>query len=258
MTAAAWSEGEDQFISEASQHHFLDRHNRWLALHFLRPELIRPGCRYLDVGCGQGYLLEDAMTAFPALAPEGADAYLPDMTSFRERWPQAQVRRNPADAITGDDASYGAISALNVLEHLQNDGAALTEFARLLRPGGRLFLSVPAGPGLFDFYDELHHHYRRYDAAVLRDRVRNAGLRIVHLNYFGVFLYPAFYFVKKWNQAASPASLEKKKQAMRGQIYTSGHGKPLIGFLRVEFSLGLRITYPWGIRLYAAAEKPTD
>jgi SAM-dependent methyltransferase len=81
---------------------------------------------------------------------------------------------------------YDLVCAFEVLEHLADDAAALAEWLPLVRPGGRLLLSVPADPDRFGSWDVLVGHYRRYSAEQLRQRLAEAGatqIRIVHYGW---------------------------------------------------------------------------
>ncbi len=75
-----------------------------------------------------------------------------------------------------------AVLALDLLEHLPDDAAAAREFARVLRPGGILLLTVPACPELWSEHDEALDHLRRYRAARLRKVLAEAGLSIEKLS----------------------------------------------------------------------------
>jgi SAM-dependent methyltransferase len=78
--------------------------------------------------------------------------------------------------------SADVVTALDLLEHIADDGAATAEFARVLRPGGLLVVTVPAIPALWSEHDEALDHLRRYRAARLRRVLTGAGLRIERLS----------------------------------------------------------------------------
>jgi len=73
---------------------------------------------------------------------------------------------------------------VNVLEHIEDDGAAVDELARVLKPGGHLLLFVPALQFLFSDLDALHGHYRRYHLGQLTRLLRRRGFRIRINRYF--------------------------------------------------------------------------
>lgn len=83
-----------------------------------------------------------------------------------------------------DDASYDSIVLVNVLEHIEDDAAALAGLMRILRPGGHLLLFVPAMQFLFSDLDALHGHFRRYELDILNDRTQVAGFEIIQSRYF--------------------------------------------------------------------------
>jgi len=67
------------------------------------------------------------------------------------------------------------VVCLNVLEHIEQDTATLSDLFYVLRPGGRIVLIVPALQALYGSLDEHLHHVRRYEKAELEEKVRNAG-----------------------------------------------------------------------------------
>jgi SAM-dependent methyltransferase len=81
------------------------------------------------------------------------------------------------------DASYDYIYSLNVFEHIEDDHAAAREAHRILRPGGALFIYVPAFLLLFGSMDRKVKHFRRYTRASLSDLVVNASFS-VETNYY--------------------------------------------------------------------------
>ena len=76
------------------------------------------------------------------------------------------------------------IVCLNVIEHIEDDGKAVTNLARALQPGGHLLIIVPALELLFNDLDRLAGHHRRYSRSLLRSRLTEAGLEIVRCDYF--------------------------------------------------------------------------
>ena len=105
------------------------------------------------------------------------------------------------------DHSFDLVCLFDVLEHLDDDGGALREVRRVLRPGGLCFASVPAWPWLFSGNDRLAHHKRRYTRGALERCARSAGLEIVRNTHTNVFLFPLI---------ASAVLARKAWEALRG------------------------------------------
>jgi len=89
------------------------------------------------------------------------------------------------------DRAFDLVCMLDVLEHIEDDGMALQSAARLLKPAGRLLVTVPAYAWLWSAHDEAHHHYRRYTMRTLEQAASAADLKIQRMGYFNSFLFPA-------------------------------------------------------------------
>jgi len=87
------------------------------------------------------------------------------------------------------DGSLDYIYSSNVLEHIEDDVAALIELRRKLRAGGRLLLYIPAFQSLYSAMDRAVGHYRRYDRAMLGQKLRDAGFVVEELYYADVLGY---------------------------------------------------------------------
>jgi len=131
----------------------------------------------LDMGAGDGYLAQRLLTDFPALAR---------LTCFDlaydSAWLETKAAAGPRLRFTATkpDGRFDLVLMLDVLEHLQNDQAALIDVvARHLSPGAWLLLSVPAGERLYSRHDAQLGHHRRYSPRRLRALVQEAGLTIV-------------------------------------------------------------------------------
>ena len=82
-----------------------------------------------------------------------------------------------------ESASHSAVVALNVLEHIEDDVEALRDFARLVEPGGRIVLVVPAFEFAMSNFDREIGHHRRYRLSTMEAALRAAGLRPLELRY---------------------------------------------------------------------------
>lgn len=160
-------------------------------------EKLRPSVHgnVLEIGSGIGNLsrliVRDARRA---VLTEYEPAYLEALRhSFagqeKVRVVPWNVTEPPPTALTADGARFDAIVAVNVIEHLQDDLAAVRALAALLRPGGRLLVYVPACPWAFGSLDVALGHHRRYTSDTLRGLLRQAGLRVpppLYMNRLGL------------------------------------------------------------------------
>lgn len=157
--------------------------------HDLREELLltaflaaKPGPQVLDAGAGSG-------TFSNRLAARGFEVTSTDVTDealevLRTRVAGA-VQRADATSLPFETASFDALVLAEVLEHVDDDCAALTEAARVLRPGGVLGITVPRNPAWFSRSDEWAGHVRRYTREQLESRVGAAGFDIVTSEAWG-------------------------------------------------------------------------
>ena len=85
---------------------------------------------------------------------------------------------------------WPATCACDVLEHVEDDGGALTELRRVASAGGMLLITVPAYQWMWTEHDVQLHHFRRYTLRNLRFRVRDAGWDLVRATYFNSMALP--------------------------------------------------------------------
>ena len=135
--------------------------------------------RILDVGCGDGLL-------FPCLAGFGSVSGVEaDETTLAADSPwRRQIYCQPFDAAFQPGQTFDLILMLDVLEHLPEPEAALEHARKLLSPGGRLLITVPALNALWTTHDDVNHHYIRYDRRSFRSLAAAAGVELQVLRYF--------------------------------------------------------------------------
>jgi SAM-dependent methyltransferase len=162
----------------------LHAYNRWI-FRALRPHLAGD---VLEVGCGIGNMTAHLAEAADRLV--GIDPVRAFTDRFARRFADrshVDVRRCWLDELaepTVDARRFDRVVSCNVLEHIDDDVAALRQMAAQLRPGGKVVVFVPAGPVAFGRLDRELGHYRRYTRRSLRAAMRAAGLSWQGGEYF--------------------------------------------------------------------------
>jgi SAM-dependent methyltransferase len=134
--------------------------------------------RILDVGCGAG-LFFDALAPFGHVEGiESDEALVQQSGKWRDR-----ISIGELDNLFRPDEPFDTILMLDVLEHVANPEQVLGSARRILRPGGRIVVTVPAFECLWTSHDDLNHHFRRYTAQELRRTIRDAGLLTERVSY---------------------------------------------------------------------------
>ena len=145
------------------------------------------GARILEIGCGTGHNLP-MLARFGAVEAIEIDPAARAIASERLGKP---VGAAPLPALPGIERhAYDLVAVLDVVEHIQDDVAALAAMRTLLRPGGKLLIAVPAHQWLWSAHDVVNHHHRRYSKATLTTAIEAAGLTPAKLTYFNSLLFP--------------------------------------------------------------------
>jgi SAM-dependent methyltransferase len=148
--------------------------------------------RMAELGCGSGGMLE-ALARFGTAVGVETDAAL--RARAQERGLDVRAGALP-DAIPLHPGRWDAVCLFDVLEHVDDEAGALAACRRLLVPGGRLFVTVPAYAWLWSRHDELLGHRRRYTARGLRQVAERAGFTVERLTYFNTILAPPIMAVR--------------------------------------------------------------
>jgi 2-polyprenyl-3-methyl-5-hydroxy-6-metoxy-1,4-benzoquinol methylase len=208
------------------------------------------GRRIWDAGAGIGNVTEHlAASANFVLATEFAQR---NLEALRERFDDPTRVRVAHCDLAGDDAlafaelEIDTIVSLDVLEHLEDDLHALRTFWKVLQPGGRALIKVPAHPILFGAIDEASLHLRRYRRRDLRAKLERAGFRVERVAYMNMAATVP-YFVRS-RLLRKPTNFSNTIDPGRLGLYDR-----LIPWLeRVERVLPV----PFGLSLIAVGLKP--
>jgi SAM-dependent methyltransferase len=203
--------------------------------------------RVLEVGVGTGANL-------PVLASLGVKQVVASDWSMEalDHTAVAGVTRARADAtrLPFALAAFDLVLAADVIEHLDDDRTALREFARVLRPGGHLVLTVPAFPSLWGPQDIVAHHRRRYRRSPLLTLMREAGITISGAFYFNYLLFGGIWAMRKVLMRLGVTVHSEN------EINTPLMNRILTRVFAVDIDSAPRIKPPFGVSLCVLGRKP--
>jgi ubiquinone/menaquinone biosynthesis C-methylase UbiE len=205
----------------------------------------RSDLRLLDGGCGTGRMLSELNRSGTAVGIDLSDEAL---RFCRERRLDHTVKGSLLQ-MPFPDATFDVLTALDVLEHVGDDVGALRECQRVLKPGGRMFIFVPAHRWLWSLQDEISHHFRRYTARTLRQAVGAAGYEIERLTYVSFFLLPIIVVGRLWLRIL----LRFRDVKDENQLHPGWSNGLLGSIFRSEIPLIRRVDLPIGASLFCVA-----
>jgi SAM-dependent methyltransferase len=186
-------------LAEVEQRHFWFCARNEVIAAAIRPLLpeIGPGPRVLEVGCGNGNVLQMLRRLCPDGTVVGMDLFAEGLEHARRRCDCRLVAGNILEPPFPAGA-FDLVGIFDVLEHIDDDRRALRSLHFLTAPGGSVVLTVPAEPSLWSYFDEAGGHYRRYRRAELAGRLEEAGFTITLLSHFMLTLYPLVWTARRW------------------------------------------------------------
>lgn len=151
--------------------------------------------------------------------------------------------------------SFDLVFAFDAIEHIQDDRAALNGFLRVLKPDGRVIITVPAHQVLWSQHDTAFHHFRRYSKAELTKKLQDCGFEIERMTYWSATLFFPVLVARKLN-TLTQRLLHKTPQSDFFLKLPSIFEK-VLGWIqsleRVLISRG--ISFPVGVSLFCVARK---
>lgn len=236
---------ENKPIVQTSINHSISQLKQWVS--------IVDDTVILEVGCSNGFLLKRIRDIYPNAKIIGSDFIfkpLKNMEVVDAPLVQFDITNCPVK-----ENSIDCVIISNVLEHVKDDKKAVTEIYRALKPNGVVIIEVPAGQSLYDIFDKIVYHWRRYNMSELRNLLENSGFEIVFKSHIGFLVFPLFWIGKKKNRRLFKSSKDIQKQVV---LETLRAGKRNI-FLKVLFvleSMIRQVVYlPCGIRCVITCRK---
>jgi len=227
--------------------HYIDIASRKHALSQLKNTINKANIVILEIGSSSGFFLKDIIKTAPNAFIIGSDSISEPLENIALNIPLLQFDLNKCPL---PDNSIDAVVLLNVLEHIEDDKKALEQLYRILKPKGIAIIEVPANPNIYDTYDEMLKHYRRYNIKNLTTLSENVGFKTLYSSHLGFFIYPIFKLFKIINKQKKFSSNEQKQVNIKRMIDFGGKTMNYILHLVmiVELSIGNKIKYPFGIR----------
>jgi SAM-dependent methyltransferase len=189
----------EQQTHRVEDSHWWYRGRRTVIDRMLDPMRLPARARILDAGCGSGRNMID-------LARHG------NITGVELSPVSVQIarQRGAGEVIEGSILempfaadSFDLAVSLDVIEHLQDDLTALKELRRVVAPGGRLLVTVPAYQWLWSGHDEINHHHRRYTRRSLLAVAQHAGWECARTSYFNSLLLPVAILLRALDPLSS-------------------------------------------------------
>lgn len=158
--------------------------------------------RYLDFGCGTGFLFESVRRARPGLEAWGCDLAPESLAAAQARFedPQNLFLAKAEDLPFRD--YFDAVGAFDVMEHIKDDEAALAALHSAVKPGGGAVLCAPQHMVLWSRLDEEVGHHRRYTGRGLAETARRAGFDIEFDGSFMASLFLPQYLARRFMRGA--------------------------------------------------------
>ena len=242
-----------------------DRH-AWFAgrtraiLKYLDAEMGAPAAgeqrRVLDIGSGAGNMAHHLAHYGQVI---GLDYLSRPLAVAQAR--ALDVCQGAGDALPFGDNTFDLVALLDTVEHIPDEFGVFAECRRVLKPGGKLIVTVPAFMWLWSYNDEINAHQRRYTAPELRQKLEISGLRVTRLSYNNFFLFPLIAGLRLLRpekpELASPHLTEDEDvyqvemEPIPEPANSILHG---VGWLEAE--LLQRVELPVGTSVICIAEKP--
>jgi len=206
--------------------------------------------RVLDVGCGTGGLLDE-------LTPLSDQMCGLDLSKAALRFSllrgHANLIQADAVALPFPDGYFDVVTAIGVIEHLEDDAVFIQEITRVLKTGGVLILLTSSFPFLWSMHDTANQHMRRYYLSSLHRRLNQAGLKTKRFSHLNFILFPLL----------APALMIHRlifgthaKDSHRILPRTSRLINALLArVLFIEARLMQWVRLPWGISMIGSFEK---
>lgn len=200
--------GDDSL--EVMFHYAKNRNNslKKMIVNYFELDRLSSEIKLMDFGAGKGEFI-DYFKDWPNVSTV---AFEIDKTYFENL---QRKHRTCFEYSQLKDESIDYIYSFDVLEHIEDDQQALRELFRVLKPGGKIFIYVPAGPALYSRFDKKIGHHRRYKRRELKEKALSAGFTILKAKFHDFLGYFAAYY----NKISGKESLDGKMVSIYDRFF---------------------------------------
>jgi len=232
-------------LAELEDWHFWFVARKDLIRRLIRRHLHQQPAFILDVGCGTGSMLAELSRDGHRVM--GVDFRREGLGRMGPALPSSLLAQADATHLPLRRGSADLVLLLDVLEHVPDD-LALEEVRRVLRPGGKAIIAVPAFTGLWSYRDVGAGHRRRYSREQVLGLARGAGFAVCEVQHFQFLLLPILALTR-WLGRGGPwwRDLEERRLPVLSQL--------LVLISRLEVRLGAFVTWPAGSSILAVLAK---
>lgn len=231
-------------MAELDQRHWWYLARREVLADLIRREAMPPTkARVLEIGCGTGHNLK-MLAGFGKVDALELDD---EARTVAEQRLGRKVMSAPLPELAGvRNRHYDLIAALDVIEHIEDDSAAIAAIAAKLKRGGKFVMTVPAHQWMWSAHDVVNHHKRRYSKQALRRLIDGSPLRLERIGYFNSLLFPVAV-------AQRVGSKLRGKDDADVKLPSAPVNAALRSVFAVERHLVGRLPLPPGLSLFAVA-----
>ena len=233
-----------QQMAELDDRHWWYRARRRIIADLIRREAhLPPDAEILEIGCGTGHNLA-MLSDFGHVEGLELDD---EARAISEKRLGRRVMSSPLPEL-GEvpDRHYDLIGAFDVIEHIDDDRAALASIATKLKPGACFIMTVPAHQWMWSAHDTVNHHKRRYSRSGLKALIQASPMKLRKLGYFNSLLFPLAV-------AERAASKLRGKEDADVKLPPAPLNTALEKVFAAERYLAGRLPLPPGLSLFAVA-----
>ena len=195
----AWSSELESFHEKPVENGWIEKYERNLVKDIFTKLNLNSEKVILEFGSSFGYMIHLLKKVFPKNSYVSTDLFIEGLKESHKKGPEIMHIQCDITDAPFKDSSFDFIYSLSVLEHIEDDRKAMAECRRLLKDDGYCLFVVPRGQHLYDFFDGILHHKRRYSQGELKQKCLEAGFEVVYNTHFAWLCYPAFFLKKKMN-----------------------------------------------------------
>jgi SAM-dependent methyltransferase len=233
-----------QQMAELDERHWWYRARRAIIADLIRREARPPAdASILELGCGTGHNLA-MLGGFGHVDGLELDE---EARAMSEKRLGREVMSSQLPELEGvPDRHYDLIGAFDVIEHIDDDAAALASIATKLKADGSFIMTVPAHQWMWSAHDVVNHHKRRYSKRSLQRLINRSPMRLVKIGYFNSLLFPLAV-------AERAASKLRGKEDADVKLPPAPLNSALEKIFETERYLVGRLPLPPGLSLFAVA-----